>query len=41
MHAEYFFIDEGCDRHGVEDIDEVLPDFQIIATLALIHSQVH
>lgn len=36
MHADDFFIDDGTDGHDVEHIEEILPNLEVIASLALI-----
>lgn len=41
MHADDFFINNGADRHDVEHIEEVLPNLEIIASLAFIMGKVH
>lgn len=28
MHAQYLLFDDGCYRHCVEGIDEILPEFE-------------
>ena len=36
MHAKDFFVDDGGDREAVETVGEGLPDFDVVAPLALI-----
>ena len=41
VHAEYFFLDNGCDGHGVEAVGEGLPDFEGGFALAWVERCVH
>ena len=41
MHAEYFFIDEGTDRHDIENIGKNFPQFQIIFSFTWISGELH
>ena len=36
MHAHDFFVNEAAHRHAIEDVAELLPHLDVVATLALI-----
>ena len=36
MHAENLVVNEGCNWHAIEDILELFPDANRVATLALV-----
>lgn len=36
MHAEYLFVNDGCNWKTVETVSEGLPKFDVVSSLALI-----
>jgi hypothetical protein len=41
MHADDLLINDGTDRHDVEDIEEVLPNLEVVASFAYFTPGVH
>lgn len=41
MHADDLIIDDSADRHGVEDIEEVLPDLEVVPAFAWVGKELH